>query len=66
LTFRFASVRERLFCRVALAVAAGKRRNDSDVAAFGIRLEDDVVAALFHASESILLFDAGPRRREFD
>ena len=31
-----ACIRQRLFRRVALAVAAGKRRNDRDIAAFGI------------------------------
>ena len=44
----FTDVVDGLSLGVALAVAAGKRRDDRDVSAVGIRFEDDVVAALAH------------------
>jgi hypothetical protein len=46
----FAHVGQRLFCRLALAVAAGKREYDGDVATFGVGIEHDVVSGLFHLS----------------
>jgi hypothetical protein len=44
----FARVRPRLLRGLALAVAAWERGHDGDVAAFGIGLENHMVAGLFH------------------
>jgi len=44
----FACVGQRLFRRLALAVATGEGGHDGDIAAFGIGLENHVVAGLFH------------------
>ena len=42
-------VGQRLVRRLALAVAAGKRRHDGDIAAVWVGLENDVVSGFFHA-----------------